>query len=296
MLEIVFDRLVRLMTTSLAQLHLRQRRSLARPHHLGALRRLSQFDPAAGDPRGVQGRGVGQFRPVHGQLEPDLFDHRRAARRPARPDRDPHRGPPLHDDRDQPGQAHDRGRARRRRARLQAAVAGASSTSTGSRPIRASPRSRGRPMPRSWCGCASTWKTAAATSSCCCPTRRSSRSATCCCRCSWARSSAATRSGKAISRPRSARPRSPSRRCCTRRKLPLRQLMTLDVGDTLTLELKPDALVTRALRRRHADRRPHGPRRRPRRGARRQAAAQAEDHLRHVREGGSNPRNEWRHQ
>ena len=51
MLEIVFDRLVRLMTTSLAQLHLRQRRSLARPHHLGALRRLSQLDPAAGDPR-----------------------------------------------------------------------------------------------------------------------------------------------------------------------------------------------------------------------------------------------------
>ena len=63
MLEIVFDRLVRLMTTSLAQFHLRQRRSLARPHHLGALRRLSQFDPAAGDPGGVQGRGVGQFRP-----------------------------------------------------------------------------------------------------------------------------------------------------------------------------------------------------------------------------------------
>ena len=48
MLEIVFDRLVRLMTTSLAQLHLRQRRSLARPHHLGSLRRLHELDPAAG--------------------------------------------------------------------------------------------------------------------------------------------------------------------------------------------------------------------------------------------------------
>ena len=48
MLEIVFDRLVRLMTTSLAQFHLRQRRSLARPHHLGPLRRLHEFDPAAG--------------------------------------------------------------------------------------------------------------------------------------------------------------------------------------------------------------------------------------------------------
>ena len=86
MLEIVFDRLVRLMTTALAQFHLRQRRSLARPHHLGALRRLSQFDPAAGDPGGVQGRGVGQFRPRHRQFQPDLFDHRRAARRPARPE------------------------------------------------------------------------------------------------------------------------------------------------------------------------------------------------------------------
>ena len=117
MLEIVFDRLVRLMTTSLAQLHLRQRRSLARPHHLGALRRLSQLDPAARDPLGVQGRGMGQFRPVHGRLQPDLLDHRRAARRTARADRDPHRGPALHDDRDQPGQAHDRGRAGRCRSR-----------------------------------------------------------------------------------------------------------------------------------------------------------------------------------
>jgi flagellar motor switch protein FliM len=41
-------------------------------------------------------------------------------------------------------------------------------------------------------------------------------------------------------------------------EMPLKQLMSLDVGDTLTLELKPDALVTGALRRRGADRRPHG--------------------------------------
>ena len=44
----------------------------------------------------------------------------------------------------------------------------------------------------------------------------------------------------------------------------------------------------RALRRRHAERGPHGPGRRPRRGARRQAAAQAADDLRHVREGRRN--------
>jgi flagellar motor switch protein FliM len=49
MLEVVFDRLVRLMTTSAAQLHLRQRRGLARQHHLAALRRLPELDPAAGD-------------------------------------------------------------------------------------------------------------------------------------------------------------------------------------------------------------------------------------------------------
>ncbi len=84
-----------------AQFHLRQRRSLARPHHLGAFRRLPQFDSAAGDPRRLQSRGMGQFRPRHGQFQSDLFDHRCAARRPPRPDRDPHRRPALHHDRDQ---------------------------------------------------------------------------------------------------------------------------------------------------------------------------------------------------
>ncbi len=44
----------------------------------------------------------------------------------------------------------------------------------------------------------------------------------------------------------------------------------------------------RALRRRHLERGPHGPGRRPRRGARRQAVAQAAHHLRHVREGRRN--------
>ena len=41
----------------------------------------------------------------------------------------------------------------------------------------------------------------------------------------------------------------------------------------------------RALRRHHADRRPHGPRRRPRRRSRRKTAAQTADHVRHVRKG-----------
>jgi len=65
--------------------------------------------------------------------------------------------------------------------------------------------------------CASTWKTVAARSSCCCPTRPSNRSALFCCRCSWAKSSGATRSGKAILRPKSARRGSASMPCSTRR-------------------------------------------------------------------------------
>ena len=32
--------------------------------------------------------------------------------------------------------------------------------------------------------------------------------------------------------------------CSTRRKLPLKRMMKLEVGDTLMLELKPDALVS----------------------------------------------------
>ena len=56
-------------------------------------------------------------------------------------------------------------------------------------------------------------------------------------------------------------------------KLPLRDLMRLEVGDTLTLEIKPDANVAVRCGDVDPDRRPHGPRRRPRRGARRQAAA-----------------------
>ena len=69
-------------------------------------------------------------------------------------------------------------------------------------------------------------------------------------------------------------------------ELPLKRLMSLDVGDTLALDHQARRAGHGALRRRHADRRPHGPGRRPRRGARRQAAAQAEDHVRDVRNGG----------
>jgi flagellar FliL protein len=84
MLEIVFDRLVRLMTTSLAQFHVRQCRSQPGFHHLDPFRRLSQLHPPARDPGGVSCRGTGQLRPVHRRFQPDLFDRRRAAGRPPR--------------------------------------------------------------------------------------------------------------------------------------------------------------------------------------------------------------------
>ena len=69
-------------------------------------------------------------------------------------------------------------------------------------------------------------------------------------------------------------------------KLPLKQLMSLKLGETLLLGIKADANVERALRRRDPDRGPNGARRRPRRGARRQALAQAENDLCDVRKGG----------
>src|SRR6266700_1763064 len=88
-----------------AQLHLRQRRGLAGSHYLGAVRRLHEFDSAAGGAVRVQGRGMGEFRAGDGRFKPDLFDDRRAAGRPPRPDLAAHRGPPLHHHRDQPRQA-----------------------------------------------------------------------------------------------------------------------------------------------------------------------------------------------
>ena len=69
-------------------------------------------------------------------------------------------------------------------------------------------------------------------------------------------------------------------------RLPLKQIMKLEVGDTLMLELKSDAPVIVRCGDVTLTEGPHGPRRRPRRGARRQAVAQAEHDLRHVRNGG----------
>src|ERR1700732_1657617 len=86
MLEIVFDRLVRLMTTS--------------------LRNFTSDNVEVSLDRITSGRFGGYLNTT------------------PRPARDPHRGSALYDDRDQSDQAHDRGGAGRRRAGVPAAVAG----------------------------------------------------------------------------------------------------------------------------------------------------------------------------
>src|SRR5215211_1975111 len=118
-----------------------------------------------------------------------------------------------------------------------------SSISIAWRPIRASRQSRGPPMPRSWCACALTWRIAAATSSCFClmtiePIRevllqmfmgeKFGRDPI------W-EGHLATEIGQAEIAVDAV---------LYEAQLPLRQLMKLSVGDTLTLELKPDAFVT----------------------------------------------------
>ena len=112
MLEIVFDRLVRLTTTSLRNFTSDNVEVSLEFDHLGAVRRLSQFHPAAGDPLGHQGRGMGEFRPSDRRFQSHLFDDRRAARRPPGRRRDPGRGPALHHHRDGAGAPHDRGHPR----------------------------------------------------------------------------------------------------------------------------------------------------------------------------------------
>ena len=100
MLEIVFDRLVRLMTTSLrnftsdnVEVSLDRITSVRFGDYLNSIPLpaiLTVFKAEEWDNFGL----------FTVELEPHLLDHRRVARRTARPDRDPHRRPALHDDRD----------------------------------------------------------------------------------------------------------------------------------------------------------------------------------------------------
>jgi hypothetical protein len=96
MLEIVFDRLVRLMTTSLRNFTVRQCRSQPGFHHLDPLRRLSELHSPARDSGGVPCRRARQLRAFHGRFQPDLFHRRRAFGRPPRLLGHAHRGPALY--------------------------------------------------------------------------------------------------------------------------------------------------------------------------------------------------------
>ena len=124
MLEIVFDRLVRLMTTSLrnftsdnVEVSLDRITSVRFGDYLNSIPLpaiLAVFKAEEWDNFGLA--------TVNSSLIYSIIDvllgGRRGQSSGAR------RGPALHHHRDQPGQAHDRGGAGRRRARLQAAVAG----------------------------------------------------------------------------------------------------------------------------------------------------------------------------
>ena len=217
MLEIVFDRLVRIMSTILRNFTSDNVEVGIDNILVAALRRLPQLDPAAGHAGRVQGRGVGQLRPDGGRQRDDLFDRRRAAGRPARHRGDAHRGPPLHHHRAHPGRAADPGGAGRSVRQLRSAVPG----DVPLRPAGGQSALRHHqpacPTPPCWRGCASTWRIAAAGWSCCCPTPRWSRCANCCCSSSWAKSSAAIRSGRPISPRSCGTPRSSSTSCWTSR-------------------------------------------------------------------------------
>ena len=243
MLEIVFDRLVRLMTTSLrnftsdnVEVSLDRITSVRFGDYLNSIPLpaiLGVFKAEEWDNSGLL--------TVNSNLIYSIIDV--LLRRPPRPDRDPHRGPALHDDRDQPDQAHDRGGAGRRRAGVPAAVAGqvqhrsAGDQSALCRDLAAgqcgdpgaAAHRHGRPRRHHRAAC--------------CPTPPSNRSATCCCRCSWARNSAATSTWEGHLATEIGQAQIAVDAVLYEAQLPLKQIMKLNVGDTLMLEMKSDAMV-----------------------------------------------------
>ena len=125
MLEIIFDRLVRLTTSSLRQftsdnveVSLDRITSVRFGDYLNSIPLpaiLAVFKAEQWDNYGL----------VTVDFEPHLFGHRRAARRPPRRGQHAHRGPPLHDDRNHHDPPHGRGHPGRCRAGVFAGVAGA---------------------------------------------------------------------------------------------------------------------------------------------------------------------------
>ena len=94
MLEVVFDRLVRMMSTSLRNFT---------SDHVDPVRRLPELDSATRYALGLQSRGMGQLRLAGCRLSPDLFDRRCLAGGTARHSRDADRRPALYHHRTQSG-------------------------------------------------------------------------------------------------------------------------------------------------------------------------------------------------
>ena len=218
MLEIVFDRLVRIMSTCLRNFTSDNVEVGIDNIISSALRRLSELDPAAGDAGGVQGRGVGQLRPDGGRFSAMIYsivDVLLGGRR----------GTAAMRIEGRPYTTIERTLVERLIQVVLADLSGRfRSAVPGDLPLRAAgdqPALRHHrpacPTPPCWRGCASTWRIAAAGSSCCCPTPRWSRCASCCCSSSWARNSAAIRSGKPISPTSCGTPTSSSTWCWTSR-------------------------------------------------------------------------------
>ena len=118
MLEVVFDRLVRLISTSMrnftsdnVEVSLDSVASVRFGDYLNGV-------PLPAHAERHQGARMGQLRSDHHRLGADLLDRRRAARRPPRDGGDAHRGPALHDDRALAGGADGAGRSRRPERRV----------------------------------------------------------------------------------------------------------------------------------------------------------------------------------
>ena len=149
MLEIVFDRMVRLATTTLrnftsdnVEVTLDSISSVRFGDYLNSI-------PLPAILSVIKAEEWDNYGLLTVDSRPHLFDDRRAARRPPRRRHRPCRGAALYDDRNGAGAPHDRADPGRHAPGLRAGDARSISSSSASRPIRASPRSRARPMRRS---------------------------------------------------------------------------------------------------------------------------------------------------
>ena len=243
MLEIVFDRLVRLMTTSLrnftsdnVEVSLDNISSIRFGDYLNSI-------PLPAILAVFRAEELDNYGLLTVDSEPDLFDRRRAAGRPARHRGHAHRGPALHHHRARAGAADGRGGAGRRREafepltpvtftldRLETNPRFAAIARPANAAILVEAAHRhGRPR--------RPHRAAAALRHARADPRR------CCCSSSWARSSAATTSGKATSPPSSGPPTWSVGAVLDEQTVSLGQVLELKVGSVMPLSARPDSRV-----------------------------------------------------